>query len=222
MAARDPFGVKPLYWWTDGRRMALASEIGALLASGLVEPKVDRMALDHFLACRFVPAPRTLFEGVRKLPAASIWWREGAPPRVDELPRGARRPVSTLGDEELAHELAERFTDAVERQMMSDVPYGAFLSGGVDSAAMVAAMASDARSRRPRSRSASPARRAVLDEREYAAETARLIGTDHHATAMAQDDFLASSPAACRGSRSRSGSRRRRRCSSSRASPRRT
>src|SRR5918992_6035992 len=72
VAARDAFGVKPLYWWTDGRRVALASEVGALLATGLVEPKVDQVALDHYLACRFVPAPRTLFAGIKKLPAASL------------------------------------------------------------------------------------------------------------------------------------------------------
>jgi asparagine synthase (glutamine-hydrolysing) len=72
VAARDHFGVKPLYWWTDGRRVALASEVGALLAAGLVRAEVDRVALDHFLACRFVPAPRTLFAGVQKLPAASV------------------------------------------------------------------------------------------------------------------------------------------------------
>ena len=64
VAARDPLGVKPLYWRTDGRRLAVASEVGALLAAGLVEPRVDRVALDHYLACRFVPAPRTLFEGI--------------------------------------------------------------------------------------------------------------------------------------------------------------
>src|ERR671919_991603 len=83
VAARDAFGVKPLYWWSDGRRVALASEIGALLAAGLVRPEVDRIALDHYLACRFVPAPRTLFEGVRKLPAASILVaREDTPPKI--------------------------------------------------------------------------------------------------------------------------------------------
>ena len=83
VAARDAFGVKPLYWWSDGRRVALASEIGALLAAGLVEPKVDRTALDHYLACRFVPSPRTLFEGVRKLPPASLLVvQENGSPRV--------------------------------------------------------------------------------------------------------------------------------------------
>src|SRR5918998_5892510 len=64
VAARDPFGVKPLYWWSDGRRVAIASEVGALLATGLVEPRIDGTALDHYLACRFVPAPRTLFANI--------------------------------------------------------------------------------------------------------------------------------------------------------------
>ena len=94
VAARDAFGVKPLYWWTDGRRVALASEIGALLAAGLVQPRVDRVALDHYLACRFVPAPRTLFEGVCKLPAASTLVVEAnGTPRVEswrERPGDAR------------------------------------------------------------------------------------------------------------------------------------
>src|SRR5918997_6634443 len=54
VAARDPFGVKPLYWWSDGSRLALASEVSALIAAGLVRPEADRTALDHYLACRFV------------------------------------------------------------------------------------------------------------------------------------------------------------------------
>ena len=92
VAARDAFGVKPLYWWSDGRRVALASEIGALLAAGLVQPAVDRVALDHYLACRFVPAPRTLFEGIRSCRAASTARGRGrGQPARDELARAARR-----------------------------------------------------------------------------------------------------------------------------------
>src|SRR5215204_6317955 len=93
VAARDAFGVKPLYWWSDGRRVALASEIGALLAAGLVEPRVDEVALDHFLACRFVPAPRTLFSGVWKLPPA-CWLvaDEGSPPRVESYREAPGEP----------------------------------------------------------------------------------------------------------------------------------
>jgi asparagine synthase (glutamine-hydrolysing) len=191
VAARDQFGVKPLYWWSDGRRLALASEVGALIATGLVEPAVDRVALDHYLACRFVPAPRTLFAGVRKLPPASLLVAgDGGEPRVESFREPPGAPFADLADEELAGLLADRFTDAVEHQMMSDVPYGAFLSGGVDSAAVVAAMAQRSTAPPTTFTIGFPGHGAVLDERGYAAQSARLIGTDHHETAMVEADFL--------------------------------
>jgi asparagine synthase (glutamine-hydrolysing) len=191
VAARDPFGVKPLYWCTDGRRVALASEIGALLAAGLVEPAVDRVALDHYIACRFVPAPRTLFEGVSKLPAASVLIAEdGGGVRIESYRETPGAVLSGIGTEELAGELELRFSDAVERQMMSDVPYGAFLSGGVDSAAVAAAMARRS-GRAPSTFTIGfPGHGSVIDEREYAERSARLIGTDHRATSMEQSGFL--------------------------------
>src|SRR4051795_3253517 len=115
VAARDPFGVKPLYWWTDGHRTALASETTALLRAGLVEPKVDPIALDHFLAARFVPSPRTLFAGIQKLPPASLLVAEGEnPPRIESYRTAPGEPVADGGQPELARELAKRFTDAVE------------------------------------------------------------------------------------------------------------
>ena len=191
VAARDQFGVKPLYWWSDGRRVALASEVGALIAAGLVKPAVDRVALDHFLACRFVPAPRTLFEGVFKLPPASMLTvEEGGTPRVTSFRDAPGSPIES-GDDELAGRLAGEFSAAVERQMMSDVPYGAFLSGGVDSAAVVAAMAGSAESPPTTFTIGFPGHDEVLDERRPAAESARLLGTDHHETVMAESDFLA-------------------------------
>ncbi len=192
VAARDAFGVKPLYWWTDGRRVALASEINALLAAGLAQPRVDRVALDHYLACRFVPAPRTLFEGIYKLQAASTLVVEpNGMPRVDSWRERPGSPFEGAGDDELADQLAERFTDAVERQMMSDVPYGAFLSGGVDSAAVVAAMAARSESPPTTFTIGFPGHGDVLDERAAAAESARQIGTDHHSTTTTETDFLA-------------------------------
>ncbi len=192
VAARDQFGVKPLYWWTDGRRVALASEVSALLSALEIRPALDRVALDHYLACRFVPAPRTLFAGISKLPAASTLVAEGhAAPRIESWRDAPGAPFRGLADDELADQLAERFADAVERQMMSDVPYGAFLSGGVDSAAVVAAMAERSAAPPATFTIGFPGHGATLDERGYAAESARLIGTDHHATAMAETDFLA-------------------------------
>jgi asparagine synthase (glutamine-hydrolysing) len=190
VAARDALGVKPLYWWSDGRRVALASEIGALVAAGLVQPKVDRIALDHYLACRFVPSPRTLFEGVQKLPPASLLVvQEDGSPRVTSW-RDAPGERFVGDDDELAGQLAERFTDAVERQMMSDVPYGAFLSGGVDSAGVVAAMKLRAGAPPSTFTIGFPGHDDVVDERKLAAETARIIGTDHHETVMHETDFL--------------------------------
>src|SRR5918999_6091149 len=95
VAARDPFGVKPLYWWSDGRRVAMASEVGALLATGVVEPAVDEVALDHFLACRFVPAPRTLFAGISKLPPASwLTVEKDAAPRVTSYREAPGPPLA--------------------------------------------------------------------------------------------------------------------------------
>src|SRR5215213_8957081 len=190
VAARDAFGVKPLYWWTDGRRVAVASEVGAILDAGLTTASVDPVALDHYLACRFVPAPRTLFEGISKLAAAETLVVEpGSAPRIE----GWREPPGghfDAGDDELAAQLAERYTDAVERQMMSDVPYGAFLSGGVDSAAIVAAMKLRAPEPPTTFTIGFPGHGDVLDERELAAATARIVGTDHHDTVMRETDFV--------------------------------
>jgi asparagine synthase (glutamine-hydrolysing) len=191
VAARDPFGVKPLYWWTDGRRVAVASEVGALVAAGLVEPAIDPVALDHFLACRFVPAPRTLFAGVKKLPPASLLIApENGEPRVVSFREPPGDPLDEPSDEELATELAARFTDAVERQMMSDVPYGAFLSGGVDSAAVVAAMAERSTAPPTTFTIGFPGAGEVLDERRAAAASAQALGSDHHDTAMVEGDYL--------------------------------
>jgi asparagine synthase (glutamine-hydrolysing) len=187
VAARDQLGVKPVYWWSDGRRVALASEITALLATGLVSAEVDRAGLDHYLAMRFVPAPRTLFAGVSKLPAASfLVCEEGSAPRVESFREAPGAPLRDAS----ADELRERFVDAVERQMMSDVPYGAFLSGGVDSAAVVAAMARRMDTPPTTFTIGFPGAGDVVDERAVAERTAHALGTDHHATAMEEGDFL--------------------------------
>jgi asparagine synthase (glutamine-hydrolysing) len=190
VAARDHFGVKPLYWCSDGRRVAVSSEIGGLLNAGLVRARVDPIALDHYLACRFVPSPRTLFEGVRKLPATALLIApEDGPPVVSSYREAPGAPYEA-GEEELAAELAARFEDAVDRQMMSDVPYGELLSGGVDSAAVAAAMARRSPSPPHTFTIGFPGAGSELDERAAAAQTARALGTDHKDTAMEQTGFL--------------------------------
>jgi asparagine synthase (glutamine-hydrolysing) len=188
VAARDPFGVKPLYWWTDGRRTAVASEVGALINAGLVTPQLDPVALDHYLACRFVPGPRTLFAGVRKLAPGELL--TATPDGRTEIRSLREAPGPELTEDGLASQLAGEFTAAVKRQMMSDVPYGALLSGGVDSAAIVAAMAKGADTPPETFTVGFPGAGDVLDERQAAAETARILHTDHHDTAMVEGDYL--------------------------------
>ena len=140
VAARDRAGEKPLYYARTARGLLLASEIKALLVAPDVSREVDLEALDQFLTYEYVITPRTIFAAVRRLPAAHyLVYRNGelAVTRYWRPPAVAR---TTWGDEEAAAALRETLGRAVARQMMSDVPLGAFLSGGIDSSAIVALM----------------------------------------------------------------------------------
>jgi len=189
VAARDPFGVKPLYWVQDKGRVGVASEVGALMAAGLATPAVDPIALEHYLAWRFTPSPRTIFAGVSKLPPASLLIADRSRIDTHSYRSAPGDPLGGASADELAGELVERFTEAVGRQMMSDVPYGAFLSGGVDSAAIAAAMRRTIDEPPLTFTIGFPGHGDELDERAAAQISAREIGTDHHATAMEELDF---------------------------------
>jgi asparagine synthase (glutamine-hydrolysing) len=146
--ARDHFGVKPFYYVYRGDQLAFASEAKALFEIPSVDAETDLQALDQYLAFLWVPDPRTLFRGIFKLPAGhsavfrdgqlkiSQYWDLSFPSEDHNFP---------LAEETLAREIRERFRHAVERQMISDVPVGAFLSAGVDSSAIVAMMTHSAK-----------------------------------------------------------------------------
>jgi asparagine synthase (glutamine-hydrolysing) len=142
--ARDHFGIKPLYYCECGGKLAFASEIKALLEVPGIAARMNREALDQYLTFLWVPDPLTMFEGIRKLPAAHYaLWQEGAlqvKPYWDlTFPEAGHH--FERRQTELAQEIRERFCASVERQMVSDVPIGAFLSAGLDSSSIVAAMA---------------------------------------------------------------------------------
>lgn len=188
--ARDALGVKPVYWWSDGRRVAAASEIKAILATRWTQAALDPIAVDDLITWRFVPAPRTIFAGISKLaPGTVMTVRDG-----DVSIEGFRAPPAdplAIPVDELEREIADRFSAAVTRQTMADVPYGAFLSGGLDSAAIVAAMASDRAASAPRTFTIGfPGHGAELDERAGAQSTATALGARHSATTMEMGDFL--------------------------------
>jgi asparagine synthase (glutamine-hydrolysing) len=141
--ARDHLGIKPVFYALDGERLVFGSEIKALLASGLVERRLDVDALGEFVAWEYVPAPRTLLQDVRKLEAghllevdlASGSGREHA---YWDVPLGV--PEAARSDDEWAARVDAAIGRAVQAQLVSDVPLGAFLSGGVDSSLVVAHM----------------------------------------------------------------------------------
>jgi asparagine synthase (glutamine-hydrolysing) len=187
--ARDKFGVKPLYWTRAGTRLVFASELKALLVDPALRREVDREAIDQFLTFRFVPAPRTPFEGVRKLPPASTLTvgPEGEPRERrywSGAPTADRRDTGRLLDE-----YSEAFERAVVRQMMSDRPMGVMLSGGVDSAAVAAVVAKHAPSLRTFTVGFSGGGEGT-NEVPLAEETARLFGAEHESVIVGVDEYL--------------------------------
>jgi asparagine synthase (glutamine-hydrolysing) len=140
--ARDRVGKKPLFYSLRDDALSFASELGALTQDPEVPREVDHEAIDAYLAYGYVPAPMSAFRGVRKLPPAHLLvYQDGtlATERYWRLDYSAKRPV---GDpEELDEQIRSSLRTAVARRLVADVPVGAFLSGGIDSAAVVAAMA---------------------------------------------------------------------------------
>ncbi|HUM04678.1 MAG TPA: asparagine synthase (glutamine-hydrolyzing) [Terriglobales bacterium] len=144
LLARDHFGIKPFYYCERDGKLAFASEVKALLEVPGIEARIDFGALDKYLTFLWVPDPMTMFEGIRKLPSGHYATWQGGEFKVTQywdltLPDAGHR--FERREAELTREIRERFCASVERQMVSDVPIGAFLSAGLDSSSIVAAMA---------------------------------------------------------------------------------
>ena len=192
--ARDHFGVKPFYYTCRDGRLAFASEAKALLEVPEVEARIDLQALDQYLAFLWVPDPKTLFEGIYKLPAGhTATFRDGAlrisqywdltfPPEGDEF---------RFSEGRLADEIRERFRLSVKRQLISDVPVGAFLSAGLDSSSIVAMMArSAAKPVRTYTVTFPPKYRKgenTLDNPAVAARFAQQLGCENHQIVVEPD-----------------------------------
>lgn len=179
LLSRDRLGIKPLCWWWDGSRLVFGSEIKALLAAG-VPREANWDVLDAYVAFGFVPEPHSLFRGIAKLPpGCNLIVEHGGAPRVQrywEIPivddREARRDTARV-----VEEFGALLTDAVRLQMRSDVPFGAFLSGGLDSASIVTLMARQAQDPVKTFTIGFEAR--GYDERALARLVAQRCATDH-------------------------------------------
>jgi len=175
--ARDRVGKKPLFYFHGADRFLFASEIKALLTDSTIPRQPDPIAIDHFLALGYVPGPRTAFLGIRKLPPAH--WLEVRNGQVETGRYWKLRytPKRKISMEDAISELHWRLAEAVRLRLVSDVPLGAFLSGGVDSSAVVIHMA-EAMNRPVRTFSVGFGD-ATFDERLFARQVAERYGTDH-------------------------------------------
>ncbi len=145
LIARDRAGEKPLYWTRTPQGLRFASEVKALLVCPDVSRELDPEALDQFRTYEYILAPRTILKGVHKLPPASYLTFGDGEVAVRRYWDAASVPVREWSDNDAVDALRERLRHAVVSQMMSDVPLGAFLSGGIDSSAVVAFMSQASR-----------------------------------------------------------------------------
>ena len=191
--ARDRIGKKPLYYASLGNRILFGSEIKAILSWPDVDRGIDPIAIDQYLSLGYAPSPRTAFSAVRKLPPAHYMvirlseageLKVEAPVRYWRLPSPHRsRRKANLG--ELQRELLDRLMEAVKLRLVADVPVGAFLSGGVDSSAIVALM-SRAGAGRVKTFSIGFAY-PEYDETRYARRVAERYGTEHEEAIVEPD-----------------------------------
>jgi asparagine synthase (glutamine-hydrolysing) len=185
LLARDRMGKKPLYYLHDRTRLVFGSEMKVILSLPDVPQEVDPTALSDYLSLLYVPQPRSIFKAIKKLPGAHYAVVENGNVRVECYWDLAFAPTSAASEDEQMDGLLAHLSDATRMRMMSEVPLGAFLSGGVDSSAIVALMAGHS-SERVRTSSIGFSV-AAYDETRYAQKVADLFGTDHHVKTVTPD-----------------------------------
>jgi asparagine synthase (glutamine-hydrolysing) len=184
--ARDRLGKKPMYWTVNNNTIWFASELKALLAARVVEKKIDLVSLAAYFRSDAVPTPRSMFEGVSKLPPASAMsWKDGS---IEKTWKFWSCPQETIDQRDPVAGLRERFDLAVKERLVSDVPLGLFLSGGLDSTAVAESA----------SRQSSTKLKAFTigfedkthDETEAASLVAKSLGLEHYVEKLTAESAL--------------------------------
>jgi asparagine synthase (glutamine-hydrolysing) len=187
LLARDHFGVKPLYYYWNGEQLIFASELKAILLHPAVPRAIDPQGLDLALAAGFIPSPYTLFQGIRKLGPGYRLNVVGDRLQVERY----WRPVPVMcsrSEDEVVSELRFRLESGVRRQMVSDVPIGALLSGGVDSTAIVTLMSRH--SSKVRTFSVGARDGQAANETQLARATAARLATEHAEIQVSAQEYM--------------------------------
>ena len=182
LIGRDRLGIKPLYVWNDGKRLVFASEAKAILGVPGIPTELDRDALASYLTLGYVPAPQSIFRGIRKLPPATLLVVENRQARERRYWQLPSQVDDSVDEATWIARVRHRLEESVRLQMVSDVPIGAFLSGGIDSSAVVAFMSMH--SDRPVKTYAigfdGGDAESFYNELPYARQVAERFRTDHH------------------------------------------
>ena len=199
--ARDPMGIKPLYYFSSERYFLFASELRTLLGTGLVPHRLDRAGLLNYLAFGSAYDPITLVEGISSLPPGhSLVWENGAVSRkmywdLGSAQQTGRRdvPANHAERQHMEDELHAALSESIRMRMVSDVPVGVFLSGGIDSSTVTGILS---RSGDRLNTFSIVFREAEYSEAEYSRLVARAFNTEHHELLVSQSDALAAIPPA--------------------------
>ncbi len=193
--SRDPFGIKPLYYAETNKGLIFASEPQAILKTGLIARRPRTEAITELLQLQFTTGRETIFAGIKRvLPGETLVVRRGKVVerhRIAAVPEGEPERIT---EAEAMERLERAMMDSVEVHQRSDVPYGMFLSGGIDSSALLACMAK-LNDRPVRAYTAGFPGADVSDEREHARTVAKALGADHVEVAVTADDFWTRLPA---------------------------
>src|SRR3954447_3198114 len=191
--ARDRLGIKPLYYSRQPGGFVFGSEIKALLEHPSISPELDEEAFHHYLTFVCTPAPLTMFEGVRKLApgeraivrpdgtmSSDIFWTPASSSVAQE--------VASMSEAEMEERLIELLRASIDKRMMADVPFGVFLSGGVDSSTNVALM-DELMTDPVQTFTVAFKEHEQYNELEFAREIAQRFGTDHHEVVLDSQDL---------------------------------
>jgi asparagine synthase (glutamine-hydrolysing) len=192
LAARDRLGVKPFYYAVRGRSMVFASEIKAILASGCVQPAAAREAIPEYLMFGHLAGEGTMFEHIMKLPPGHVMAWEAGRVRISRYWEVKFTPDESKTEEEFQRRFAEILDESVRLRLMSDVPLGVFLSGGLDSSAIAAVMSRHVSGRLKTFSVGFEA--PYYSESPFARVVARHIGAEHHEVVLTPSAFMDSLP----------------------------
>lgn len=185
LLARDRFGEKPLYYAHDGDRLLFGSELKSLLQSPDCPRQIDPEALRAYFAYGYVPCPLSIFRGVRKLPPAHVLRYRDGQMSLQRYWQAQMGPKSAMSESQAEEVLAERLQRAVASRLVADVPFGAFLSGGLDSSTVVALMAQQLA--QPVKTFTIGFKEAAYSELNDARRVASHLGTEHHELVVEPD-----------------------------------